>query len=287
MSQTFDLQAHSTHSDGALGAADVVRRAAAAGISLLSLTDHDSTDGVDEALAAAADVDITLVRGAELSTLDGEREDLHVCAYGIDHHVPRWTSALEEFRADRAARADRMLAALQENGWAVDDTEVRARQHAGKPVGRPHLAQAAFGHPDNAQRLRDEGLEDFSALLVAELTAGKPSYRRRTTPTVAEAIDLIHDCGGLAVWAHPFWDLDHDDEVLATVDRFVADGLDGVEAFYITHTREQTLLLADRCAELGLRTTGSADFHGPEHPQFSRFGAFETYGRTPDLRDLA
>ena len=91
----------------------------------------------------------------------------------------------------------------------------------------------------------------------------------------------------MAVWAHPYWDLDDDAEVADAIDRFVAVGLDGVEAFYITHTREQTLLCAQACAARGLLSTGSADFHGPDHPRFHRFRAFELHGLTPDLGRIA
>jgi predicted metal-dependent phosphoesterase TrpH len=87
----------------------------------------------------------------------------------------------------------------------------------------------------------------------------------------------------VAVWAHPFWDLASDREVLDTIDRFRALGIDGVEAFYITHDRDQTARLARRCDELGLLSTGSADFHGPGNPQFNRFLAFHTYGLEPNL----
>ena len=80
----------------------------------------------------------------------------------------------------------------------------------------------------------------------------------------------------MAVWAHPFWDIPDPEEVLATIDRFSALGIDGVEAFYVTHTREQTELLAAALRELGLLSTGSADFHGPDNRLFSRFLAFET-----------
>jgi predicted metal-dependent phosphoesterase TrpH len=75
--------------------------------------------------------------------------------------------------------------------------------------------------------------------------------------------------------------------VLETIDRFAALGVDGVEAFYVTHTREQTLLVADRCAELGLLTTGSSDFHGPDHPLFHAFRAFDLHGREPVLGPIA
>ena len=106
---------------------------------------------------------------------------------------------------------------------------------------------------------------------------------RRTTPTVTEAIGTIHAAGGVAVWAHPFWDVDAGDEVVRLIDRFAAEGLDGVEAFYITHTEEQTRLAAAHCAERGLLSTGSADFHSPDHPRFHAFRAFELFGLEPDL----
>jgi predicted metal-dependent phosphoesterase TrpH len=284
---TFDLQSHSTCSDGTLPPADVVARAAAAGVQLLALSDHDTVDGVDEALAAAARHGLRVVPAAELSSLDGEHDDLHVLGYGVDHHDPAFLAALERFRADRAARADRMADALEEAGLALERGPLDARGAAGLPIGRPHLAQAAFDHPANAQRCADEGLSDFGALLGAYLVPGAPAFRSRSTPTVAEAIDTIHAAGGVAIWAHPFWDLDHDDEVAGAIDRFVRLGLDGVEAFYITHTREQTLMVARACEERGLLTTGSADVHGPDHPRFHSFRAFALHGLTPDLGAIA
>jgi predicted metal-dependent phosphoesterase TrpH len=100
---------------------------------------------------------------------------------------------------------------------------------------------------------------------------------------VAESIAVIHDAGGVAVWAHPFWDASDPDDVIEAIDRFQDAGLDGVECFYTTHDRAQTELLADQCDERGLLTTGSADFHGPGHRQFSHFRAFSTFGREPNL----
>jgi 3',5'-nucleoside bisphosphate phosphatase len=279
---TFDLQSHSTRSDGTLPPADVVRRAAAAGVELLALTDHDTVDGVDEALETAAAEGLLLVPATELSALDGELEDVHILGYGIDHRQPALLEALAGFRADRVARAERMAAAMRDLGWVVELPDAGDR-----PIGRPHLSRAVFDHPQNRMRLAEEGLVNFSQLLEAYLIPGRPGYRRRETPTVAEAIALVHDAGGVAVWAHPFWDLDHDDEVLDTVERFAALGIDGVEAFYATHTREQTVVLARRCEDLGLLTTGSADFHGPEHPQFSSFRAFALHGCEPRLGPIA
>jgi predicted metal-dependent phosphoesterase TrpH len=286
---TFDLQSHSTCSDGSLPPAQVVAAAVAAGVELLALSDHDTVDGVAEALdaARASGGAIRVVAATELSTIDGDHEDLHVVGYGIDHTDPAFLAELERFRADRTTRALRMADALEECGFALDRAPLDARRAAGLPIGRPHLAVAAFDHPDNARRIADEGLSDFGALLAAYLLAGTPAYRRRTTPTVAEAIAAIHAAGGVAIWAHPFWDVEHPDEVVAIIDRFTGYGLDGVEAFYVTHTREQTLLAARACAERGLLSTGSADFHGPDHPRFNAFRAFALHGCTPNLGPLA
>ncbi len=137
--------------------------------------------------------------------------------------------------------------------------------------------------PANAQRLRDEDIDDVGSLIRGYLIEGKPAFRLRETPTVAEAIEAIHDAGGVAIWAHPFWDVEDPQEVLDSVDRFRALGIDGIEAFYITHDEAQTRLLAELCAELGLLSTGSADYHGPENRLFSQFLAFETYDLEPNL----
>ncbi len=283
---TFDLQSHSLASDGALAPALVVSAAKDAGVELLALTDHDTVAGVDEALAAASALGgITVVPAAEISALDGDHEDLHVCAYGIDHLDTGLNLALERWRLDRHARADRMMQALRENGLQLAIPQ--AQQQQDKPIGRPHIAQAVLDHPANAERLTREGLTDVGQVIEAYLIPGRPGYRRRTTPTVAEAIDTIHHAGGLAVWAHPFWDLDDDQEVRETLRRFQALGLDGVEAFYITHSAEQTLLVAETADELGLLTTGSADFHGPEHRLFHRFRAFDLHGIEPRLGPIA
>ena len=284
---TFDLQSHSIHSDGALPAREVVRLAAEAGVELLALSDHDTVDGVDEALQEGARRGVQVVRAVEISAVQAEYEDLHILGYGIDHTDEHLRTELARYRGDREARADRMQRALEELGWEIDETVLEQRAKAGKPIGRPHLSAAAFNHPANRARVEEEGFASFSDLLVAYLIPGGPAYRARTFPTVQEAIDLIHAAGGVAVWAHPFWDIKADPAVLATVDRFADQGIDGVEVFYVAHTKEQTLLLADHCEAKGLLTTGSADFHGPAHAHFAAFRAFELHGREPRLGQIA
>jgi adenylyl-sulfate kinase len=283
----FDLQSHSVHSDGDLSAAQVVENAATAGVRLLALSDHDTVDGVDEALAAGALHGVRVVPATEISAVDGPYEDLHVLGYGIDHRSALLNERLLEARGDRERRAEGMARRLNELGFEIDPAPIEARKAAGKPVGRPHLAAAVLAHPANAERLASEGHADVSSFIPAYLIQGMPGYVARTHPTVEEAIGWIHDAAGVAVWAHPFWDIEPDDEVLAAIDRYREAGLDGVEVFYAAHNREQTLLLADRCAELGLLATGSSDYHGPDHRLFSRFRAFDLHGREPNLGPIA
>ncbi len=281
----FDLQAHSTHSDGALEPAAVVARARESGVQLLALSDHDTVAGVEEARRAAAGTSIAVVAAVEISALHDGQEDLHILGYGLDHSDPGLLQALSRFQADREGRAERMAVALGELGLAVDE-EILAAQRRSGSIGRPHLAQAVFRHPDNADRLAAEGLTAPEQVLVAYLLPGKPGYRQRTTPTVREAIDLIHDAGGVAVWAHPFWDIDSREQVLKTLQCFAGWGMDGVEAFYVTYNESQTRSLANAAESLGLLTTGSADFHGPDHKLFSRFRAFSLYGCEPRLGSI-
>jgi predicted metal-dependent phosphoesterase TrpH len=276
----FDLQAHSTRSDGTLEPAEVVAAAAGAGVRLLALTDHDTVDGVEEALRAAPAHGVRLVPAVELSSVDPDgEEDLHVLGYGIDHLDADLAGRLEEFRSDRRARIGRMADALEDLGWAVD----RALLHGLAAPGRPHLAAAALGHPANAARLREEGVAERDAFFAAYLLPGTPAYRRRARPTVGEAIAAVHHAGGLAVWAHPFSDVPEPREVEATVRRFVALGLDGVEAFYPSHDRQQAGLLARLAEQLELVSTGSSDFHRPG----DRFLAFELHGHEPRLGPIA
>ena len=283
MSLAFDLQSHSTHSDGALPAPEVVARAAAAGVELLALTDHDTVDGVPEAIAAAEEHGIALSPASELSAVHGAHEDLHVLGYGIDPDDATLRTTLEDFRGDRARRIEAMADRLRELGFELDDTPLTARRDAGKPVGRPHLADAVMQHPANAQRLADEGIRTRSDLFPPYLVPGAAAYVARSRPTVEQAIEVIHAAGGVAVWAHPFWDLDDRDETLASIEAFTAAGLDGVEVFYPTHDESQTRFLYEAATERNLLATGSSDFHGPDHDGFSAFRTFELYGLEPVL----
>lgn len=284
----FDLQSHSTASDGFLAPSEVVARAHAAGVRLLALTDHDTIAGLTEAAGAAAALPgLRLVAGVEISAIDEEIGDIHVCGYLVDRSSPALLDALHEWNADRTKRGWAMVAGMREAGWSIDDASLRDRERRGLSIGRPHIAGDVLVHPDNARRLRAEGLHSATDVLVAYLTPGGEAFRPRTTPSVPDAIAAVHEAGGVACWAHPFWDVADPEVVVATLRRHHALGVDGVEAFYVTHDEAQTRLLHEHASALGMLTTGSADFHGPDHRHFSRFGAFETFGLEPRLGPIA
>jgi hypothetical protein len=280
---TFDLQSHSIHSDGELPPSEVVEAAVASGLELMSLTDHDSVDGLGEAIEAADRLGIGIVPATELSAVHDSYEDLHVLGYRVDHTDAKLLDRLRDAREDRGRRADGMAAKLEELGYAVDHEAIARRKASGRTVGRPHLSAAVVDNPENTERLEREGLNEISSFLPEYLIPGKQAYLPRTYPTVPEAIEWIHDAGGVAIWAHPFWDMSENDAVLSAIDRFVDVGVDGVECFYVTHNEEQTRLIAARCAAGNLLTTGSSDFHGPSHRLFSSWRRFELFGLEPNL----
>jgi 3',5'-nucleoside bisphosphate phosphatase len=287
---SFDLQAHSSFSDGELEPADVVAQAARAGVQLMALTDHDTVEGVSEASASGGELGVRVVPAVEISSIDDTHEqprELHILGYRIDYTGALLQGKLADFVADRRRRTLRMAGALRELGFALEEDSISRRVEQGRSIGRLHLAEAALACPENAPRLHEEGIDEIGGFIRGYLVEGTPAFRLRQTPTVLEAVQVVHEAGGVAIWAHPFWDLSDPTDVLQTIDRFNAIGIDGVEAFYITHTREQTEVVVEHCRDLDLLTTGSADFHGPDNSIFSHFLDFNTYGYEPNLGPIA
>lgn len=284
--RSFDLQSHSTYSDGELEPAEVVAEAARSGVELMALTDHDTVDGVGDAIGAGAAEGVSVVPAVEISSVDDGREkpcELHILGYLIDHDSAAFQRTLAEFVDDRRRRTLRMADALRDIGFLLDEESINTRVEEGRSIGRVHIAEAALAREENSARLKGEDIDELGAFIRAYLVEGMPAFRMRQTPTVAEAVEVIHDAGGVAIWAHPFWDFSDPADVLSTIDRFRALGIDGVEAFYITHTREQTEAIVERCRSHEMLMTGSADFHGPQNSLFCRFLAFDSFGNEASL----
>jgi predicted metal-dependent phosphoesterase TrpH len=261
----IDLQAHSTVSDGQLEPSAVAKAAAEAGVSVMSLTDHDAVAGVLAAVEAAAEAGIECVPAVEMSCVHEYSDDLHMLGYWVDSGAI--APACERAQAERVSRAKEIIERLNSLGVEVSMDAAVAEAGAADSIGRPHIARAAGAGPD------------LGPFFEEYLVPGAKAFVPRRWPTAEEAVELIHGAGGVAVVAHPYWDVSEPSQVRDLVESLRgAVGLEGIETFYPPHTREQTAHCLELCEELGLVPTASSDFHGPTHKTFSRFLAYDTYG---------
>ena len=247
MTGGVDLHTHTTASDGTLSPRELVRAAARRGVRVLAVTDHDSTDGLREALAEAEQHrPLTIVPGLEINC-DVPGAEVHVLGYLVDHEAPWFQDFLREQRAERVARVHRIAARLAELGLPIDPAEVFAIVKEGS-AGRPHVAQVMVQH-GYVKSVR----EAFDRYLRVNGPANVP--RKRLTP--AEAVRIIRRARGVPVFAHPGL-ADRD----ALIPELVEAGLMGIEAIYAEHSAAQTAHYQDLCRRHGLVATGGSDYHG-------------------------
>lgn len=248
-----DLHIHSTCSDGYFSPEELVTKAVAAGLSAISLADHDNVDGIAAAQQAGAELGVEVLSGVELSTQWYEYYDMHLLGYGFDPQDPYLNRELNDFQEFRAGRnrqiIDRVNERLVAEGRSAIDPD-QVSQLAGGTIGRPHIAQA----------LREGGYvadneEAFNRYLVP------CNVPKRYFP-VDEAIRLIHRSGGIAVLAHPPY-ITRERRLL---DKLVAElvglGLDGIEAYNNGSNMEDTDWLIKLARKHELIVTGGSDFHG-------------------------
>jgi predicted metal-dependent phosphoesterase TrpH len=247
----IDLHTHSTASDGTDTPADLVRNAAAAGLDVVALTDHDTTRGHAEAIAAVP-AGLTLVTGAELSCrLDGV--PLHMLAYLFDAEEPELLRERELVRDDRVPRAKGMIAKLQELGVPVTWEQV-ARIAGDGSVGRPHIAEALV-ELGVVSSVSDAFTPDWIA-------NGGRAYVEKHELDPFDAIRLIKAAGGVAVFAHPLAVKRGEVVPETAIAELAAAGLDGIEVDHMDHDQATRARLRGLAADLGLLTTGSSDYHG-------------------------
>ena len=243
-----DLHTHSTASDGTLAPARLVALAAARGLRVLALTDHDTTAGLAEAAAGAAEHGLRFVPGVELSTHVAAGE-VHVLGYFIEPESPALAGALARFREAREGRAQTIVANLAAAGAPVAYERV-VELAGGATIGRPHVARALVeaGHAASVQ-------DAFDRYLVR----GRPGYVERYRLLPPDAVRLIREAGGVPVLAHPYSAADLD----ALLPDLIAAGLDGLECYYGDYDDAQRDALLALAARHDLVATGGTDFHGP------------------------
>jgi predicted metal-dependent phosphoesterase TrpH len=253
----IDLHTHSTASDGTDSPAGLVRTAAAAGVDVVALTDHDTTAGWADA-AAALPPGVRLVRGAEFSCVsptgrgDG-RVSVHLLGYLFDPAHPAIVAEHARLQAERVERLRRMIGKMAADGYPVDVDTVFAQLPDGASAGRPHLARALV-----AAGVVGSVNEAFAELLYT----GSPYYvPKADTPAVA-AVEMVRAAGGVAVFAHPLARRRGRVVEPSVIVDLAAAGLAGVEVDHPDHAAEDRQLLRGLAADVGLVTTGSSDYHG-------------------------
>lgn len=246
----IDLHVHSTASDGSLAPEAVVKRALAAGLRAIALTDHDTLAGIPEAIAAGESLGVRVVGGCEFSAAASWGE-MHVLGYYLESNSPALDAFLEHCRADRVRRAQAMVERLQRLGVDLSFDNV-LHESKGGAVGRPHVARAI---------VRQGSAIDLGDAFDRYLGRGRPAFVDKTLPAFRAIVELVHAAGGLVSVAHlkergtrPF------------IERLKREGLDAVETRHPSHDPDLRARLTDIALQLGLLRTGGSDWHGDPEP---------------------
>lgn len=248
----IDLHTHSLASDGTDTPGDLVRAASAAGLDVVGITDHDATAGWSEALQAAEQVGITLVRGLEISTRFAGRS-VHLLAYLPDPTYAPLADALDRILDGRRERTPAICAALRAHGVAITEEDVAREAGSSAAAGRPHVADALVKLGVVANRN-----EAFAELL----NPGRPGYVNRYAASLTDMIPIVAAAGGVTVLAHP-WGRTGGTVLDADALSSLRDlGLAGIEVDHQDHDADRRARLRGLAEDLDLVTTGSSDHHG-------------------------
>lgn len=249
----LDLHIHTTASDGSLTPTQVVQLARKKGFSLIAVTDHDTMGGVAEALEAGKKYNVDVVPGVEISS--GVTLEVHMLGYGMSPDHPVMKAMMEDMRAARIERMERIIENLQKMGVPITVEEVEAV--AGGAIGRPHIAQVLIAHglvPDVRTAFREY------------IGVGAKAYVERRKMTSEQVIANIRDAGGVPVLAHGGLLRISEVELNQWIDSMAKKGLMGLECYHNAHTPQMERLLRAAAERNGLLVTGGSDFHGASRP---------------------
>ena len=255
---------------------ELVSQARAAGLAIISITDHDTTAGSDAAHPLAREAGLRLGPGIEISAV-AEGRDVHVLGYFIDPASARLRAFLDRQRDDRIQRVAGIRDRLSALGYPIDIAPILSAAARGQSVGRPQIAEALIkaGHA----RTRDEAFDRF-------LAVGGAAYVARAGTSPEAVVAIVHDAGGMASLAHP--GVSARDHLIAPL---AAAGLDALEVVHSDHDAATEARYRTLAADLGLFVTGGSDFHGPDGHRAGRLGSvtlasedFEKLSQASELR---
>ncbi len=250
----IDLHTHSNRSDGTFEPAEIVRRAAELGLEVVALTDHDTTEGLEEALGAGVALGIEVVPGVEFSA-EYEHTSIHVLCYFMDVTNPGFQAELLRLRDDRFRRGEMMVEKLQELGFPISFERVKEIAGGGNIV-RPHVAQAMVeaGIVASEREAFDRYIAD-----------GKPAHVGKHALDPVDSVRVILDAGGICVLAHPGMWGDQTSVPEELIERMAAVGMQGLEVDHTDHDPDQRARYGALAERLGLVPTGGSDCHGDRY----------------------
>lgn len=266
-----DLHIHSYYSDGALSPEELVRKSEQAGLSAISITDHDTVEGLGEAIESAESSSIEMITGVEFNIRE-EGKDIHLLGYLFDYRDRKLVDLLSSLKEARKSRAESIIRKLVGAGIKIDIEEVRLLSDRGT-VGRLHIARVLLerGYVTDIQ-------EGFSRYIGE----GRPAFVPRIILKAADMVSLVRNAGGVAVWAHPGALIRNRDLVKTLVD----SGISGIEALHPNHNADIVEKIRSVAREKGLVTTGGSDYHFDEAMKAAIGEMGTTYQSVIDLRKM-
>ena len=251
----IDLHLHSTASDGTDRPAALAEQAASLGLAAIAVTDHDSVEGVAEAMEAGAHLGVEVVPGIEVSS-DYRDNNIHILGYFVDISHPALRTVLDWVSVERDERNRKMCAMLSADGFDITMEELLS-QYPAAVLGRPHVAELMVrkGYVSSVA----EGFDRY-------LEVGRPYFLPKRRIGMDRAIETIHKAGGVSVLAHPFQYRDPLDETVELIEYARDLGVMGLECYYSENTPEQQAWLLSRAEKYALGVSGGSDCHGARKP---------------------
>lgn len=278
---SFDFQIQTTASDGKHSSAECVRMAKQNGLHTIAITDHDTVAGVAEAMAEGEKLGVKVIPGIEISA---DEHHMHILGFGVDIHNPLLLASLAKSTAARRERAKEMVGRLAADGFSITWADVMA-EAKGDVIARPHIVEAILKHPENKQKLG--GVTTKGEFFKQFFGDNSKYYVYHPNISAKDAIHMIHDAGGIAIWSHPpipdF--LGKCQELEDFLKDLMGWGLDGLEAIGPFLTASDAECLDDLAKHYKLLCTAGSDFHEVADPgdkpwprSAATIGEFPTYG---------
>ncbi|MFZ1320277.1 MAG: PHP domain-containing protein [Ignavibacteria bacterium] len=258
-----DLHLHTNYSDGVLSPSKLIDLAKKKDLSVISITDHDNVNGIDEAIEYGNSVGVQVIPGVEISA-DIEDSEIHILGYFIDHKNPEFLDFLKNSRQMRIERNEKIVNRLNDLGSKISFDDLLKKVGEQSSLGRPHIAM----------ELHDEGfVKTYYEAFFKYIGDDKTAFVRKTNPDAKDVIKMISKCKGLSFIAHPGKHI-RDEKLL----KLIEQGLDGIEVVHPSHDKESMAYFNKIISEKFLLSSGGSDFHGGIKNDSSSLGKFYISG---------